>query len=141
MTRRVQLSYDAEARGVVVTEGPEVSEVKFDDKTFRYIPNEDLADEKGADPHDRLRHHVTGAIARGEKTAIVNLAPDAKIELVAKTNPRRAGTAAFKKWEALVAFLEKRPTATAEEVHINTIYDRVDMKFDIAKGNIKMKEG
>ena len=50
--RRVQLRWWPEAVGVVVEEGPEVSGVKFDDGTFRYITNKNLVTVK---PRERLR--------------------------------------------------------------------------------------
>jgi hypothetical protein len=37
--RRVHLTYDADTRGIVVQEGPEVSAVRFDDDSLRYISN------------------------------------------------------------------------------------------------------
>jgi len=39
---RVMLYYDTRALGIVAKKGPEVSEVKFDDKVTRYIPNRHL---------------------------------------------------------------------------------------------------
>jgi hypothetical protein len=42
--RRIVLRYNSERRGFVVTAGPEVSEVRFDDGSVRAIPNEQLKD-------------------------------------------------------------------------------------------------
>ena len=39
---KVTLSYDNESSGIVVAPGPEVSEVQFDDKVTRCIPNGQL---------------------------------------------------------------------------------------------------
>lgn len=40
--QRVTLRYERERRGTIRITGPEVSEVKFDDGSFRYIANRHL---------------------------------------------------------------------------------------------------
>jgi len=39
---RVTLTYDDESSGIVTAPGPEVSEVRFDDRVTRCIPNTQL---------------------------------------------------------------------------------------------------
>jgi len=41
--KRVKLTYDRSFTGIVLDEGPEVSDVRFDDGVRRFIPNKHLA--------------------------------------------------------------------------------------------------
>lgn len=54
-------------------------------------------------------------------------------------NPRRAGTAAFDFYAAMVAYLNSHSSATAGDVIDNTTYRPQDLHWDLARGSIELK--
>lgn len=125
------LSYDHEMRGVVVTEGPEVSEVKFPHGD-RFIMNQNLVD---VEP-------VTGAAEKKSDAKSPAAATDRidytanTIVVIAEGNPRSPTAKAFKKWAEMKAYLAVHPRASIKEVSSATSYKIGDFRWDLEKGNV-----
>lgn len=61
-----------------------------------------------------------------------------RIVIVAKENPRNAGTKAAKRYASLQKAMRGKRKATAREVMKASGYRGDDLKWDIERGNIKL---
>lgn len=88
--------------------------------------------------------HAPGLVAKAaEENGAAKVgkrqASDARRIIIKSTeNPRREGTLAAEKWDALVAYMAKNPGCTIAQVFEATIYQRVDFNWDLKRGAIEV---